>query len=261
MTPSAAGARRPAHRVGQEHRLLDGDPAPARPRRRPDAHHHAAPVAHAQPARDGRPARPPPVTINSSNREDWQDIRRALASATRSTLLLVSPERLANDDFMRRASCRRSGRRSASSSSTRSTASPTGVTTSVPTTGASGHPRHAPDVHVRARRRPPPPTPASSTTSRSSSAARRSSCAARSAGTPLRSRSCAATDQAERLAWLVRHLPTPPGSGIVYCLTIADVERRGRVAAPERHRRARPTTGPGDRGTRRSWSDARSTTR
>ncbi len=28
--------------------------------------------------------------------------------------------------------------------------------------------------------------------------------------------------QAERLAWLVEHLPSLPGSGIVYCLTIAD---------------------------------------
>ena len=29
-------------------------------------------------------------------------------------------------------------------------------------------------------------------------------------------------DQAERLAWLAEHLPTMPGSGIVYCLTVAD---------------------------------------
>ena len=31
--------------------------------------------------------------------------------------------------------------------------------------------------------------------------------------------------QAERLAWLAQHLPTMPGSGIVYCLTRADCER------------------------------------
>lgn len=32
-------------------------------------------------------------------------------------------------------------------------------------------------------------------------------------------------DQAERLAWLAQTLPQLPGSGIVYCLTIADVRR------------------------------------
>ena len=29
-------------------------------------------------------------------------------------------------------------------------------------------------------------------------------------------------DQAERLAWLAEYLPQLPGSGIVYCLTVAD---------------------------------------
>ena len=32
-------------------------------------------------------------------------------------------------------------------------------------------------------------------------------------------------DPAARLAWLAEHVPALPGSGIVYCLTIADVER------------------------------------
>jgi ATP-dependent DNA helicase RecQ len=32
-------------------------------------------------------------------------------------------------------------------------------------------------------------------------------------------------DQAQRLAWLAEHLPSLPGSGIIYCLTIADCER------------------------------------
>lgn len=31
--------------------------------------------------------------------------------------------------------------------------------------------------------------------------------------------------QADRLAWLAKHVPELPGSGIVYCLTIADTER------------------------------------
>ena len=32
-------------------------------------------------------------------------------------------------------------------------------------------------------------------------------------------------DQAERLAWLAEHIPSLPGSGIVYCLTVADTQR------------------------------------
>ncbi|HSJ44478.1 MAG TPA: RecQ family ATP-dependent DNA helicase [Euzebyales bacterium] len=32
-------------------------------------------------------------------------------------------------------------------------------------------------------------------------------------------------DPAARLAWLAAHVPTLPGSGIVYCLTVSDVER------------------------------------
>jgi ATP-dependent DNA helicase RecQ len=33
------------------------------------------------------------------------------------------------------------------------------------------------------------------------------------------------SDQAERLAWLAQHLPELPGTGIIYCLTVADCER------------------------------------
>ena len=32
-------------------------------------------------------------------------------------------------------------------------------------------------------------------------------------------------DQAERLAWLAKYIPNLPGSGIVYCLTVADTQR------------------------------------
>jgi ATP-dependent DNA helicase RecQ len=35
-------------------------------------------------------------------------------------------------------------------------------------------------------------------------------------------------DQAERLAWLAENIPRLPGSGIVYCLTVADTERVAR---------------------------------
>jgi ATP-dependent DNA helicase RecQ len=32
-------------------------------------------------------------------------------------------------------------------------------------------------------------------------------------------------DQAERLAWLAEHVPQFEGSGIIYCLTVADALR------------------------------------
>ncbi len=41
----------------------------------------------------------------------------------------------------------------------------------------------------------------------------------------LRLQSIHLTDQAERLAWLACHLPELPGSGIIYCLTVADCMR------------------------------------
>lgn len=39
------------------------------------------------------------LTINSTNRDDWDEVRRSLL-ADRADLLLISPERLANDDFV-----------------------------------------------------------------------------------------------------------------------------------------------------------------
>jgi ATP-dependent DNA helicase RecQ len=44
----------------------------------------------------------------------------------------------------------------------------------------------------------------------------------------LRLDAIALTDQSERLAWLAENLPRLPGSGIVYCLTVADTERVAR---------------------------------
>ncbi len=41
----------------------------------------------------------------------------------------------------------------------------------------------------------------------------------------LRLQTIQLADQAERLAWLAENLPHLPGSGIIYCLTIADAER------------------------------------
>jgi ATP-dependent DNA helicase RecQ len=45
------------------------------------------------------------------------------------------------------------------------------------------------------------------------------------ARTSLRLQTITLRDGAERLAWLAQNLPGMPGSGIVYCLTVADTER------------------------------------
>ncbi len=41
----------------------------------------------------------------------------------------------------------------------------------------------------------------------------------------LRLQTIRLADQAERLAWLTEHLPRLPGTGIIYCLTVADCRR------------------------------------
>ena len=50
-------------------------------------------------------------------------------------------------------------------------------------------------------------------------------------------------DQAERLAWLAENLPRLPGSGIIYCLTVADTERVARWLQTRRASTPGPTTG------------------
>jgi ATP-dependent DNA helicase RecQ len=62
-------------------------------------------------------------------------------------------------------------------------------------------------------------------------------------------------DQAERLAWLAENLPRLPGSGIVYCLTVADTER---VAAwlQSRDIDARAYSGPMTAPDREALEDA-----
>ena len=50
-------------------------------------------------------------------------------------------------------------------------------------------------------------------------------------------------DQAERLAWLAEQLPRLPGSGIVYCLTVADTQRVAHISRRRASMRV-PTTRP-----------------
>ena len=163
------------------------------------------------------------VTIHSGNKEEWSEVEAALA-ADSVDVLLISPERLANEDFTTRvlpsiqgsiglfvvdeAHCisdwghdfrpdyRRIGRILASLA----------PTVPVLATTATANDRVVADVaeqlggDVAIVRGP---------LTRES----------------LRLDSIVLGDQAERLAWLAEQLPNLPGSGIVYCLTVADTTR------------------------------------
>jgi len=163
------------------------------------------------------------VTIHSGNKDEWAQVEQALAQDA-VDVLLISPERLANEDFTARvlpsiqhriglfvvdeAHCisdwghdfrpdyRRIGRILAS------------LAPSVPVlaTTATANDRVVADVaeqlggDVAIVRGP---------LTRES----------------LRLDAIVLADQAERLAWLAEQLPKLPGSGIVYCLTVADTTR------------------------------------
>jgi len=71
----------------------------------------------------------------------------------------------------------------------------------------------------------------------------------------LRLDAIALSDGAERLAWLAENLPRLPGSGIVYCLTVADTERVAEWLQT-RGIDARAYTGPMDTEAREVLEDA-----
>ena len=163
------------------------------------------------------------ATINSENVDEWETVEKALAS-DEIDLLLVSPERLANAQFAERtlgliqgaiglfvvdeAHCisdwghdfrpdyRRIGRLVARL--------PRGVP--LLATTATANNRVVADIESQLG---PELVTVRGPLARES----------------LRLQTVALDDQAERLAWLAEYLPGLPGSGIVYCLTVADCER------------------------------------
>jgi len=159
------------------------------------------------------------LTLNSSNTDDWPEIERAIAD-DRCDILLVSPERLGNEQF-----------------ETRVLPSIRGgigllVVDEAHCVSDWGH-DFRPDYRriIRVVRRLPPNVPVLATTATANDRViedvvdqlgnlevMRGPLARRS----LRLQSIHLADQAERLAWLDRHVPELPGSGIVYCLTVAD---------------------------------------
>jgi ATP-dependent DNA helicase RecQ len=165
------------------------------------------------------------LSLNSSNTADWPQIKDDVAG-DRCDILLVSPERLGNEEFE------------------------TGVIPSIRSgigllvvdeahcVSDWGH-DFRPDYRriIRIVRRLPPNVPVLATTATANDrviedvvdqlgdlGVLRGPLARRS----LRLQSIHLADQAERLAWLDRHLPALPGSGIVYCLTVADCARVAR---------------------------------
>ncbi len=163
------------------------------------------------------------ATINSGNTAEWDDVEAGLA-ADAIDVLLISPERLGNEAFANRilpaiqgsiglfvvdeAHCisdwghdfRPDYRRIGRILRSLSPAIPVLATT------ATANDRVVADVAeqlgegVRIVRGP-------------------------LARASLRLGTVTLADQAERLAWLAKYIPNLPGSGIVYCLTVADTQR------------------------------------
>ncbi len=162
-------------------------------------------------------------TINSSNRAEWDAAEAALADDS-CDILLISPERLANERFMRSVLPGASGR--------------TGlfVVDEVHCISDWGH-DFRPDYRriVRVMDGLPAGIPVLGTTATANDrvvadvqqqlgpdlAVSRGPLARES----LRLQNIVLSSQAERLAWLAENIRKFKGSGVIYCMTVADVER------------------------------------
>lgn len=97
--PSAPGAARAANGLGQEHGLFSDDQNPARRRGRADFDHLPLLALMRNQVEAARGLGLVAETINSTDREEWEPVvGRVLAGQV--DLLLVSPERLANPEFV-----------------------------------------------------------------------------------------------------------------------------------------------------------------
>jgi ATP-dependent DNA helicase RecQ len=165
-------------------------------------------------------------TINSSNREEWDAAESALLEGT-CDVLLISPERLANDDFLGRILPAIRGSIGLF------------VVDEAHCISDWGH-DFRPDYRRIGRllRTLPPGVPLIATTATANDRVVEDVAAQLGEGvevirgplarSSLRLQAIRLRDSAERLAWLAEQVPALPGSGIVYCLTIADTERVAR---------------------------------
>lgn len=162
------------------------------------------------------------LTINSANRDEWQSID-AVIKRDQADALLVSPERLANDEFVRDVLLPVAQRLGLL------------VVDEAHCISDWGH-DFRPDYRrlVEVLRRMPPNMPVLGTTATANNRVlqdirqqlgdieiQRGSLLRES----LALQTLCLPDQAARLAWLVEHLPELPGTGIVYVLTRRDAEQ------------------------------------
>jgi len=162
-------------------------------------------------------------TINSSNRAEW-DLAEAALAKDSCDILLISPERLGNDRFMRSVLPGVSGRAGLF------------VVDEVHCISDWGH-DFRPDYRriIGVMDRLPAGMPVLGTTATAND--RVVADVQQQLGPELvvlrgpltrhslRLQNIVLSSQAERLAWLAANIPKFKGSGVIYCLTVADVER------------------------------------
>jgi ATP-dependent DNA helicase RecQ len=162
-------------------------------------------------------------TINSSNRADW-DAAEAALSQDACDILLISPERLGNERFMKSVLPGMSGRVGLF------------VVDEVHCISDWGH-DFRPDYRriVRVIESLPPGIPVLGTTATANNRVvadvqqqlgpKLVLLRGPLARATLRLQNIVLSSQAERLAWLAETIPRFKGSGVIYCLTVPDVER------------------------------------
>jgi ATP-dependent DNA helicase RecQ len=163
-----------------------------------------------------------PVTIHSENRDEWEQAQSAL-SRNECDILLISPERLANEDFRRQVLPRFQNSIGLF------------IVDEAHCISDWGH-DFRPDYRriVRVLRLLPSNVPVICTTATANDRVvqdvltqipnlqvQRGPLTRAS----LKLFNIKLSDQSERLAWLAHFVPRLPGSGIIYCLTIPDTRR------------------------------------
>ncbi len=162
------------------------------------------------------------LTINSSNTDDWSRVEAAIES-DECDVLMISPERFANEDFVQRvmptlrsvglfvvdeAHCISDWGHDFRPDYRRISRILAGLPLTVPVlaTTATANDRVVADVADQIG---------------GDVAIYRGALARQS----LALQNIVLADQSERLAWLAEQIPALPGTGVVYCLTVADTQR------------------------------------
>lgn len=202
---------------------MDRDARPAGCGSRADADREPAAGADARPDRQAARLGLRALTVNSSNREEWGAIRGELERDA-CDVLLISPERLANDEFLTEylphiqhsmgllvideAHCISDWGHDFRPDFRRIARILAALPPNIPVLGttATANDRVVRDVVEQV---------GPATVTIRGPLARES----------LRLQNIVLADQAERLAWLASHVPRLSDSGLIYCLTVADTKR------------------------------------